>query len=276
MRLLPGALPLNACPLDARPLSHTLLQAVAAEFKGQLRAADLDELWTRFSSLQLGWASTELQDDVGSRSMPSLDHQDLGDVAGERPCSRCCVHLLRALAASAACCCCRCAVQLQRCTPLPANRIRDPSCLSAGPATLPAACPPPGWSARQQQVMGNLLRIRAVAQENLLRQVGASDGWWGVAPGVGRCFGLLWAAPAAPPPRLPHGPAAHPPSLRRQWDAEQEAERTTEFLWAASQGAEAKVRQMLQAGTNPNAADYGKQLDSDVHARVKRCACGAT
>ena len=69
-----------ACP------SHPCcaLQAVAAEFKGKLRADDLDALWAHFSRLQFGWASTELQDDVGSMSLPSLDHQDLGDVASER------------------------------------------------------------------------------------------------------------------------------------------------------------------------------------------------
>ena len=64
-----------------------------------------------------------------------------------------------------------------------------------------------GWSPRQQQVMSNLLRIRAVAQQYILRQ---------------------------------------------------EVERTTEFLWAASQGSEAKVRQMLQQGAPPDSADYGE------------------
>ena len=47
----------------------------------------------------------------------------------------------------------------------------------------------------------------------------------------------------------------------------QEAERTTEFLWAASQGAEAKVRQMLQAGTQPDCADYGEWQGSTAAGR---------
>ena len=34
---------------------------MGAEFKGRLKAAELDELWTHFSRLQFGWASTELQ-----------------------------------------------------------------------------------------------------------------------------------------------------------------------------------------------------------------------
>lgn len=51
----------------------TPLQAVAAEFRGKLRAADLDTLWTHFSSLQFGWASTELQVPVGAGgALPSL------------------------------------------------------------------------------------------------------------------------------------------------------------------------------------------------------------
>ncbi len=37
------------------------LQAVAKEFRGRLRAGELDELWAAFSRLQFGWASTELQ-----------------------------------------------------------------------------------------------------------------------------------------------------------------------------------------------------------------------
>lgn len=60
------------CVLEhVRHLAHTpspalthpsyCLQAVAAEFRGKLKAADLDELWTHFSRLQFGWASTELQ-----------------------------------------------------------------------------------------------------------------------------------------------------------------------------------------------------------------------
>lgn len=36
-------------------------QAVAKEFRGRLKADDLDELWAAFSRLQFGWASTELQ-----------------------------------------------------------------------------------------------------------------------------------------------------------------------------------------------------------------------
>ena len=34
---------------------------------------------------------------------------------------------------------------------------------------------------------------------------------------------------------------------------------TTEFLWAASQGNEAKVRQMLQQGCPADSADYGER-----------------
>ena len=37
------------------------LQAVAREFRGRLKADELDELWAVFSRLQFGWASTELQ-----------------------------------------------------------------------------------------------------------------------------------------------------------------------------------------------------------------------
>ncbi|PSC71927.1 potassium channel SKOR [Micractinium conductrix] len=118
-------------PNSARLVLHNLKRkaenAVSSEFKGKLRPADLDALWTHFSRLQFGWASTELQDDIATVSLPSLDHHDLGDVAH--------------------------------------------------------------WSPRQQQVMSNLLRIRAVAQQCILRQ---------------------------------------------------EVERTTEFLWAASQGNETK------------------------------------
>jgi hypothetical protein len=54
----PAALPdhMFLCLLVPRSL-----QAVASEFQGQLKAADLDALWSRFSHLQFGWASTELQ-----------------------------------------------------------------------------------------------------------------------------------------------------------------------------------------------------------------------
>lgn len=38
-----------------------LPQAVAKEFRGRLKADELDELWAAFSRLQFGWASTELQ-----------------------------------------------------------------------------------------------------------------------------------------------------------------------------------------------------------------------
>lgn len=49
-------------PLVRRPPAPAHApQAAAAEFRGKLRAADLDALWTRFSRLQFGWASTELQ-----------------------------------------------------------------------------------------------------------------------------------------------------------------------------------------------------------------------
>lgn len=38
---------------------------MASEFKGKLKAAELDALWTHFSRLQFGWASTELQVGAG-------------------------------------------------------------------------------------------------------------------------------------------------------------------------------------------------------------------
>lgn len=134
-------------PNSSRRVLHNLKRkaenAVTSEFNGELKPAELDALWSHFSRLQFGWASAELQDDASSISLPSLDHQDLAEVAN--------------------------------------------------------------WSPRQQQVMSNLLRIRAVAQQYILRQ---------------------------------------------------EVERTTEFLWAASQGNEMKVRQMLHQGCPADAADY--------------------
>jgi hypothetical protein len=47
-------------------------------------------------------------------------------------------------------------------------------------------------------------------------------------------------------------------AVAQQYILRQEEERTTEFLWAASQGNEAKVRQMLQQGAPPDSADYGE------------------
>lgn len=44
--------------------------------------------------------------------------------------------------------------------------------------------------------------------------------------------------------------------LVRQKVAQQDIEATTEFLYAASQGATGKIRQMIQHGCDPNIADY--------------------
>lgn len=46
-------------------------------------------------------------------------------------------------------------------------------------------------------------------------------------------------------------------AVAQQYILRQEVERTTEFLWAASQGNEMKVRQMLHQGCPADAADYG-------------------
>jgi hypothetical protein len=49
-------------------------------------------------------------------------------------------------------------------------------------------------------------------------------------------------------------------AVAQQYILRQEVERTTEFLWAAAQGGEAKVRQMLQQGCPADSADYGEPL----------------
>ncbi|KAI7843592.1 hypothetical protein COHA_002834 [Chlorella ohadii] len=167
----------RAFPHSARLVLHNLKRkaenAVAKEFRGRLKADELDELWAAFSRLQFGWASTELQDGVASMPLPSLDARLLIGI-----------DLIK--------------------------RARSPTQDDVASMSLPSldhhdlgdiAC----WSPRQQQVMSNLLRIRAVAQQHISRQ---------------------------------------------------EVERTTEFLWAASQGNEAKVRQMLQQGCPADSADY--------------------
>ena len=142
---------------------------------------------------------------MGSRSLPSLDHQDLGEVASEcasacvlpflcRRCTGLCWRLggtawklggggqrgqrgwneVRLLPAAA---CCRLLPTQRRCSlaqhgPACAHWVRLPSTSTIPAPALPPTRPAPsGWTPRQQQVMSNLLRIRAVAQQCLLRQV---------------------------------------------------------------------------------------------------------
>ena len=107
--------------------------------------------------------------------------------------------------------------------------------------------------------MSNLLRIRSLVQQYILRQ--DIERTTGEARGVCACVVCVWGGGLtvlAPTPRrtprvrtpLPH----HPPTHRHP----------PEFLYAASAGNESKMRQMLQHGCPVDSADYGKRGVSTV------------
>ena len=142
--------------------------------------------------------------------LPSLDQHDLEDFQSEQNTQvECCiVAAFQSLDSTQ--------------TPAPSTPPRSAPPLPAAAATL-------AWTPRQQQAMGNLLRIRAVALQYIQRQ---------------------------------------------------ELERTTQFLWAASQGNEPKVRQFLQQGCPVNSADYDGRSALELacakgHAGVARMLLAA-
>lgn len=179
-------------------------QAVSNEFQGKLRSQDLDQAWAQFSRLNYAWASTELSDRQPRREMPLYDSGgEEVDVTSEQPQRRqrqapvqrrrrrLCWgragqgkvgaegHASRTLAHCVQACL---YAFLAGPSPggLPMMRTRTPRSASAAqcqhsPLTLRPALPTltpalsatracAGWSARQQQVAGNLLRIRAVVR----------------------------------------------------------------------------------------------------------------
>ena len=132
-------------------------------------------------------AALRPQDDIVSMSLPSLDHHDVEDVSRERGwlagwCRG--GRALRPASLLAGSCCAPgarhplCAfttgsravkAQLVPATHLPTILLAIcPSTLSL--ASTPSHARRADWSPRQQQVMSNLLRIRAVAQQYILRQ----------------------------------------------------------------------------------------------------------